>query len=211
MLWILCLYCGYPEQVDIFCNNLYVPVLFYSVFYLMLFTYDKYWQNVREKNISRFSDLSWSCITLNLVPLPSSNTVDTVSNQDGCHYLTHEIYCWHCSLKYLGVHLSSFDSVSSFSKQHHRMLASFMFDKECFPVTEPTLLIYWLFYWQFEELAYFFQGHYYTLGQSLNRETRFDILSKEKALWCIWCCYLFINLYPIKYLRKDIFIFSSNS
>lgn len=40
-----------------------------------------------------FSALAQSCAPLNLVVFCSSNTVDTVSNQDGCHYGTHEIYC----------------------------------------------------------------------------------------------------------------------
>lgn len=52
-------------------------------------------QNLKQKVrkiVYLFSDLAQSCATLNLV-LFSSDTVDSVSNQDGCHYGTHEIYC----------------------------------------------------------------------------------------------------------------------
>lgn len=46
----------------------------------------------QKKPVSLFSGLAQSCATLNLVFF-SSDTVDSVSNQDGCHYGTHEIYC----------------------------------------------------------------------------------------------------------------------
>lgn len=48
-----------------------------------------------EKTVSLFSVFTQSCATLNFVVFSSSHTADTVSNQDGCHYGTHDIYCWH--------------------------------------------------------------------------------------------------------------------
>lgn len=104
----------HPEKVIIFCITLdHFLCYFYSVCYWLLFMQNKKpntqtsrqtqkpnsnkpktWNRKSEIIVCLFSGLAQSCATLNLVFF-SSDTVDSVSNQDGCHYGTHEIYCWH--------------------------------------------------------------------------------------------------------------------
>lgn len=119
VLWILIWFVQNRSLYFVFCIILNLCLYyFYSVCYRLLFMKkkkpkkqtqptNKQTDNPKETNskrpktrnlertVSVFSALAWSCATLNLVYFSSSDTVDTVSNQDGCHYGTHEIYCWH--------------------------------------------------------------------------------------------------------------------